>query len=903
MWNMAPIRNESDESNHSVPKSLCEMSNHLGCVNSVRWSIDGKWLASGGDDAIVMIWQIKYQGVSKSSFGGTTHEQWGCLHMLRGHNGDILGVNWSLDQKYLASCSVDNTIIIWNAKDLPQKVSSIAGHQGLVKGVTWDPVGKYIASQSDDRSVRIWRTSDWKEVKQVTKPFKKCGGTTHVLRLSWSPDGKFIVSAHALNNDGPIAQIIEREDWKTGIDFVGHRKAIEVVSFNPHLFVKNGGLDNHGCVALGSRDRSLSVWLTNHKRPLLVTHDLFTDSILDLSWSKDGYELMVCSTDGSIAYLGFTEKELGKQISEQALDDIFVATYGSKRTSKSGHNTSTILIEDPEMLKLHSSAKQQPMIKGAITSTPVKTDGKEGAVSDINLANQSMEMVSTSSSVPTVTKQLEVKTKDGRRRITPITLTTQPCSLSGAPLPFTSFSPKQNKGVTVDPKTPEQNLSKKSSTESVSVAKDVDMLSLVKSPPPKPMHFEPLSARKEAPNVEKKGSSSEISKSTSQKRPLETTVTNLPKAKKLKRSKGPETLTDASGSSGGTKPSTPQKASNLVNFHKQNQILLPVPELVSTLTVMASVGVQEHDSLTIELENNLSSSQAVIACRRGETALWFNTLTSPGLLVSGNHFVTCVVCNDKGVYVFSTQSGRLLLAKFFIPSLPHTLVTEFHFVMLVSSNADVFVWDTRTLQATVKQVSISHLLQDGKKILKLESILLTTNGLPVIAVKGTSYMYHKDMAVWIVVGSSSEESEISSPAFSVSSAIDVSTPLRQIQGASSGTSKRTDSIGQMLTSIRTRSSQSNTLTYLESQISRSVCLQSPFEYSHWSKAYVRYLVKESHEARLREFCVQFTSPLKSGEEMVLGFRKESLLRLFLAIIAGNAKLQRLYCELRDTIER
>ena len=898
---MAPIRNKSDESNPSVPKSLCEMSNHLGCVNSVRWSIDGKWLASGGDDAIVMIWQIKYQGISKSSFGGTTHEQWGCLHMLRGHNGDILGVSWSMDQKYLASCSVDNTIIIWNAKNLPEKVSSITGHQGLVKGVTWDPVGKYIASQSDDRSVRIWRTSDWKEVKQVSKPFTKCGGTTHVLRLSWSPDGKFIVSAHALNNDGPIAQIIEREDWKTGIDFVGHRKAIEVVSFNPHLFVKNDGLDNHGCIAIGSRDRSLSVWLTSLKRPLVVTHDLFTDSILDLSWSKDGYELLVCSSDGSIAYLGFSEKELGKQISEQALDDIFVATYGSKRTSKGCHNTSTILIEDPEILKLHSNASQQPMITGAITSTPLKTDGKEGTVPYTDMANQSIEMVSTSSNTPTVTKQLEVKTKDGRRRITPVTLTTQPSSLSGAPLPFTSFSPKQNKGVIVESKTPEQNLSKKTSTETVGVPNDIDVL---KSPPPKPMHFEPLSVRKEVPSVEKKTTnSSEVSKSASQKRSLETNVANLPKAKKLKRSKGLETTTDVSGSSGATRPSTPQKTSSLVNFKHQNQIMLPVPELASTLTVAVSLGVQDNDSLTVELDNDRSSSQAVITCRRGETALWSNTVSSPGLLVSGNHFITCVVCNDKGVYIFSTLSGRLLLAKFYIPSLPHSLTTESHFVMLVTSNADVFVWNTQTLQATIKQVSASHLLQDGKKTLQLESTVLTTNGLPVITVKGKSYIYHRDMGVWVVVGSSSEESEISSPAFSVSSEIGTSTPLRQIQKASVGSSKRTDSIGQMLSTLRTRSTQSSTLTYLESQISRSICLQSPLEYSHWCKAYVRYLVKESLEARLREFCVQFTAPLKSGQGMVLGFSKETLLKDFLTIIAGNAKLQRLYCELRDSLDR
>lgn len=32
-----------------------------------------------------------------------------------------------------------------------------------------------------------------------------------------------------MNNSGPTAQIIEREGWKTNMDFVGHRKAVTVV--------------------------------------------------------------------------------------------------------------------------------------------------------------------------------------------------------------------------------------------------------------------------------------------------------------------------------------------------------------------------------------------------------------------------------------------------------------------------------------------------------------------------------------------------------------------------------------------------------------------------------------------------------------------------------------------------
>ena len=54
---------------------------------------------------------------------------------------------------------------------------------------------------------------------------------------------------------------------------------------------------------------------------------------------------------------------------------------------------------------------------------------------------------------------------------------------------------------------------------------------------------------------------------------------------------------------------------------------------------------------------------------------------------------------------------------------------------------------------------------------------------------------------------------------------------------------------------------------------------------------MKYLVKEGMEQRLREFCMRFWGPVPG---VVLGFKGQALLKEFLAVIAGNAKLQRLY---------
>jgi protein HIRA/HIR1 len=57
IWNLKPILDAEAAKDKSVHKLLTQMDHHLGCVNVVRWSNDGRFLASAGDDKIIMIWQ------------------------------------------------------------------------------------------------------------------------------------------------------------------------------------------------------------------------------------------------------------------------------------------------------------------------------------------------------------------------------------------------------------------------------------------------------------------------------------------------------------------------------------------------------------------------------------------------------------------------------------------------------------------------------------------------------------------------------------------------------------------------------------------------------------------------------------------------------------------------------
>ncbi|KAL3282900.1 hypothetical protein HHI36_006058 [Cryptolaemus montrouzieri] len=424
IWNLAPVLSEAAEDDPKVPKVLCQMDNHLACVNVVRWSNEGHLLASGGDDKLVMIWRLTNEG-SSSVFGSgkINVETWKCIHTLNAHQGDILDLSWAPHDGWLASGSVDNTVIIWNAAKFPERVALLSGHTGMVKGITWDPVGKYLASQSDDKSVKIWRTGEWIEETAVTDPFVDCSATTHVLRLSWSPDGQYLVSAHAMNGGGPTAQIIERDGWRQDKDFVGHRKAVTCVRFNNNIFKKvypgSPKTQQYCCCGIGSRDRSVSVWLTSLKRPLVVIKDLFDDSVLDISWSSNGSFLLACSWDGSVACIRFEEAEIGTPLSNSEKNALYEKLY-----HKSSWNigfTGTQIAENPEILtaidKVVESSKAKTFPKDE-EMLPPKTPIKE-----VPPALESPKVnMNTTVFVP-VNKQVETRLPSGKRRITPMLLT------------------------------------------------------------------------------------------------------------------------------------------------------------------------------------------------------------------------------------------------------------------------------------------------------------------------------------------------------------------------------------------------------------------------------------------------------------------------------------------------
>ncbi|KAG9311673.1 WD40-repeat-containing domain protein [Chiua virens] len=320
IWSTKPILNPASERSNRPPKSLCTLSMHTGPVLTVRWAHSGRWLASGSDDEIVMIWDLDPSGRGKV-FGSNeiNIENWKPMKRLPGHESDVVDVAWAPEDRYLASVGLDSKVIIWCGYTL-ERIRKLDQHNGFVKGVCFDPVGEFMATQSDDKTVKIWRTTDWGLEAEVTKPFEDSPGSTFFRRLSWSPDGAHITASNATNNRGFvfIAAVITRGLWTSEISLVGHENTVEVASYNPHIFLRDlrsgdaplATSNICSVVALGADDRSVSIWQTKTARPLIVAREVFERQIMDLSWSRDGLTLYAASSDGTVAVFDFDPEEL-----------------------------------------------------------------------------------------------------------------------------------------------------------------------------------------------------------------------------------------------------------------------------------------------------------------------------------------------------------------------------------------------------------------------------------------------------------------------------------------------------------------------------------------------------------------------------------------------------------------
>ncbi|CAG2107706.1 unnamed protein product [Medioppia subpectinata] len=687
VWNMAPIVDESLEESENVPKVLCQMDNHLACVNSVRWSLSGKYLASAGDDKVIIVWTIGARYANTNGFVGNV-EQYRAVSTLRAHSGDILDLSWSPGDNWLASCSVDNTIVVWNALKWGEIVTTLRGHTGLVKGVTWDPIGKYLATQSDDKSLRIWRVSDWTEETVVTEPFRECGGTTHVLRES--------TSGLPVKDHSRVRYLLN-PTLKHPVAF-----PIACVRFNSNIMClpsKQNPKKSHKlcCIAIGSRDRSLSVWMTSRKRPILVLHDLFDNSVLDLSWSQNGYQLMACSWDGSVAFIEFTDKEIGNTMTSDEKVLYKQKLYGkSLKTSSPTHH----LIEDPDIMVLHEQKKLQQ--NGCHSSNE---SSNKVVTNDSRNSSQSTSRVNKG---PT-DKQIEVILADGRRRITPLYIPPlEGIAFSQQPTTFSSSSEQKTK-IVIE-KHDESN-------SSMHCSPNKQTTQVVKALPN--MNTEPIKVNKpsagQTPDPRRKTSSG-LESPQSKRKPGRPPVPGV-KEPTIKPTN------DCPKSSVTTIEPMPKAVAKHVSSHTAREgrsspatnYYLPALKLERMATVKVTMKCDNKKDSTknasVDVENWINSSNlSALRLNQNEERQWQVLISARINGVAGNEHLIACACDDNTLSVFTTSTGRRLQTPIVLNAPIARLTCQAYKIMAITTQALLWMWDMSQHKVIIKGESLLPLL-------------------------------------------------------------------------------------------------------------------------------------------------------------------------------------------------
>jgi cell division cycle 20-like protein 1 (cofactor of APC complex) len=197
-------------------KQVRKMGGHEIRVGAMAWN--RKWLATGSRDKSILQRDIRVQKdyVTK----------------MNEHSQEICGLKWSSDEQYLASGGNDNKVIVWNQAG--QAINKFTDHKAAVKAIAWSPHqhgllatgggtadrmikmrnifnGEIVCSEDtgsqvcnlafskslheivsthgySQNEINIWSYPHMKKVATLT------GHTHRVLYLATSPDGSTIVT-------------------------------------------------------------------------------------------------------------------------------------------------------------------------------------------------------------------------------------------------------------------------------------------------------------------------------------------------------------------------------------------------------------------------------------------------------------------------------------------------------------------------------------------------------------------------------------------------------------------------------------------------------------------------------------------------------------------------------------
>jgi WD40 repeat protein len=182
---------------------------HLSIVESLAFSPDGKYLASGSFQE-VSLWDVKTGKLERK---------------LTGFAYNVVAIAFSQDGKLMATGggapTADGEVKVYEVGTWKLLTDIKNGHSDTVYGVSISPDSTKIASCGADKFVKVFELPSGKFLKSFE------GHTHHVLDVGWKSDGKLLASAGADNQ----VKVWDYEKGEKVRDIQAHTKQITRLQF------------------------------------------------------------------------------------------------------------------------------------------------------------------------------------------------------------------------------------------------------------------------------------------------------------------------------------------------------------------------------------------------------------------------------------------------------------------------------------------------------------------------------------------------------------------------------------------------------------------------------------------------------------------------------------------------
>jgi len=241
----------------------------------VRWSPDGKYIASSSFDGAMQVWTAD-TGETRLSVRSTVQPAISDDYPW--------SIAWSprKDQKVAVSF-VDGTVQVLDASD-GQRLSSLNTPAAVVAKLTWSPDERYLAVGGSDNKVRVYAYPGWNIVATYQDH------TDAIKALAWAPNGQTIASGSA----DTTVRLWEPLSGHTKLIYQGHSNTIGSLSWSS---------DSTRIVSTSPFDQTAKVWQVSTGTTLYTYNAPGGAPIGEASWSHNDRTIAVYGGDANIYLL------------------------------------------------------------------------------------------------------------------------------------------------------------------------------------------------------------------------------------------------------------------------------------------------------------------------------------------------------------------------------------------------------------------------------------------------------------------------------------------------------------------------------------------------------------------------------------------------------------------------